>query len=545
MNLNHEHHISCDVLVVGGGGAGLRAAIAARETGADVVLVSKSRVGYANNTYIAKASIAAAGWGDDRDNFDVHLNDTLTGGRFLNDRSLVSVMTREAKNQISFLEKCGVRFAKKADSFEIGHVAGCRYPRHIRGKNRIGSELLIPLKAYANQIGVRMVDRVFVTRLFASDNCIGGASGVSGDGVFVRFSANCVILATGGFAQAYLHTNNAAGITGDGQALAFDLGVSLKDMEFVQFYPTALGKMGNRVLLYEAFVLNAGATLKNAKGEDIVMKHGLDDPMRLTRDRLAQAVIREIMSGRDVDGGVVLDISPIAAEKIEPLRQLLPLGWSPDQKTFIVSPTAHFCMGGVCIDMHTETSLSGLFAVGEVCAGIHGANRLAGNALCEVFAMGSVAGKNAALRARDIGSISVPENKLTAEKDRLESFFKQGKEEPSAMTRLLKMVMWRQAGIVRHQKDLKAALDRIEELKTAAFDVSIQSPGDLIRQLELNNLLLVSEMVCRTGLMRTESRGSHFRSDYPEEDDVNWLKNIVIRKAALTMKLEPVPVAME
>lgn len=543
MEFRDADRVSCDVLVIGGGGAGLRAAIEAREMGADVIVVSKSRVGHATNTWIAKAFIAATGWGDAHDDPHVHLKDTVMGGRFLNDQGLVSAMVQGAEAQISFLEKCGVPFAKKGGRLQVHHFSGHTHPRHVRGQHTTGSDLVVPLKEYSKKIGVRFADRVFISRLFSSGNRIAAASGISEDGRFQVFAANCVILATGGFAHAYLHTNNAAGITGDGQALAFELGVPLKDMEFVQFYPTNLGKLGNRVLLYEAFLTNAGATLKNAGGEDIIAKHGLNDPILLTRDRLAQAMMLEILEGRDVDGRVIMDLSPVSDEDIGRYRALLPHGWSADQKELLVSPTAHFCMGGIGIDKNTETSLSGLFAAGEVCAGIHGANRLAGNALSEVFAMGGIAGRQAAVKAGELGLPEMPEEEVADEKARLEALFNDEGKDPKALCRSLKGVMWYKAGILRSQNGLEEALKQIQELKVSSANVSITKTGDLIRYLELQNMLLLSEMVCRAALLRTESRGSHFRSDYPEEDNTNWLKNIVVQKQETGIRLEIVPVA--
>ncbi|MGD9077447.1 MAG: FAD-binding protein, partial [Desulfobacteraceae bacterium] len=308
MQFKESHTVSCDVLVIGGGGGGLRAAIEARERGADVLVVSKSRVGYGNNTYVSKAAFSATGWGDPEDGPQVHLKDTVIGGRFLNDQNLVALMAEQAGSQVPFLEKCGVIFWKKEGKVRVAKAAGHSFARHVHAARRVGSELILPLKAYAKRIGVRFGDRVFVTKLLSSGDRIAGAFGVTENGVFQVFAAQCVILATGGFANVYLHTNNAPGITGDGQALAYELGLPIKDMEFVQFYPTATGKLGRSILLYEVFVLGAGAKLKNAKGEDIIEKHGLSDPMVLTRDRLARAIMGEIAKGLDVEGGVIMDL---------------------------------------------------------------------------------------------------------------------------------------------------------------------------------------------------------------------------------------------
>ncbi len=545
MRLKESEKASCDILVIGGGGSGLRAAIEAREMGADVLVVSKSRVGYGCNTYISKAAFSATGWGDPQDGPHVHLKDTVIGGRFLNDQSLVALMAQEAGSQIPFLEKCGVRFSKKEGKIQVVRAAGHSFARHVHAERRVGSQFIHPLKAYAKRVGVRFADKVFVTRLFPSRGRIAGASGVTEDGRFKSFTAKSVILATGGFAHIYLHTNNAPGITGDGQALAFEAGVPLKDMEFVQFYPTATGKLGNNILLYEVFVLRAGAKLKNARGEDIIAKQGLSDPMALTRDRLAQAIMREIAEGLDVEGGVIMDLSPISEATAVKLRPLLPSKRSGESRAFIVSPTTHFCMGGVIIDKNTETSLPGLFAAGEVCVGMHGANRLAGNALCEVFTMGRIAGRMASLKAREMGKAEIPQDEIAREKARLESLSAPRGEDPKTLSRSLKELMWQKAGVVRHRDSLEMALQGIEALKFPGEKSSITRAAQLIRYLEFQNMVLISEILCRAALLRTESRGSHFRSDYPEEDNDNWLMNIVIRKQDGGIGLEVVPVSLE
>jgi len=530
MGFNEITRMKCDVLVIGGGGAGLRAAIEAKHAGADVLLVSKSRIGFANNTYIAKASIAASGWGDPRDGGSAHLEDTVRGGRFLNDRELVSVMVEGAESEISFLEKCGVVFAKKDGRYSIDQIAGHSFSRHVRGAHRTGSDLMLPLKQYAEQIGVRFADRVFITRLFSSNNRIAGASGISHDGRFLAFTGASVILATGGFGQAYLHTNNAAGITGDGQALALESGIPLKDMEFVQFYPTATGRFGNRLILSEVLVMAEGAILRNARGEDILLKYGLEDPIRLTRDKLAQTIMGELLAGRDVNGGVVMDLTPISEERLGPLGSLLPSGWHPHRKTLVVAPTTHFCMGGIVIDKNAETSLAGLFAAGEVTGGIHGANRLGGNALCEVFTFGGIAGRSAEIRAGELGFVDAPGDMIEHEKARLESRFGGTGENPKDLRRSLKEIMWFKVGILRDSKGLGEALEKIMELQFKTTKAAIKKTSDLIRCLELENMLRLSEVVCRSALLRDESRGSHYRTDYPKEDNERWLQNIVVRK---------------
>jgi succinate dehydrogenase/fumarate reductase flavoprotein subunit len=537
--------VSCDVLIIGGGGAGLRAAIQARQKGVAVTVASKSRVGYGNNTYISKGTFAAAtGWRDPRDNPDVHMRDSVIGGRFINDRRLLNLVTDEAVGQIEFLQRCGVRFYERGGRIGVVPAPGHSYPRHVRTRDRSGRDLTLPLRSYAERIGVRFMERVFITRLISSGGRIAGAAGIAQDGIFVAVAAKSVVLATGGFAQAYLHNNNAAGMTGDGQALTFELGVPLKDMEFVQFYPTATGALGSRLFLYEAFIFQAGAVLRNALGDDIIAKYGLNDPMAMTRDRLTRAVMQEILEGRGIRGGLIVDLSPIPDKELAALDHLLPAARSPNEKGLIVSPTAHFCMGGISIDDHAETIVPGLFAAGEVCAGVHGANRLGGNALAEAFAMGGVAGERAAQRARETDQPDLPQKELSAEKERLESFFSERGKDIGELRHELKDVMWRKVGIIRGKDGLEQALEEIKGIGRSLKQVRIRDYRELMRCLELEHMVLLSEMVCRSALLRTESRGAHYRSDYPEEDNDRWLKNSWIRKHGPAMKLEALPVPM-
>jgi succinate dehydrogenase/fumarate reductase flavoprotein subunit len=438
-----------------------------------------------------------------------------------------------------------VSFFEKNQAIHLEQAPGHSLARHVRGKNQTGSDLILPIKRHAEKLGVRFMDKVFITRLLDSDSRIAGAVGISKEGQFRVFPAKAVILATGGFAQVYLRNNNAAGITGDGHALAFELGVPMKDMEFVQFYPTALGPFGNRLILYEALVAKAGALLLNAEGDDITAKYEIKDPVLLTRDRLSRILMQEIKEGRDVDNGVIMDLGPIPSEILERLKHILPSG-DDHQKRLVVSPTTHFCMGGIIVNPHLETSVPGLFAAGEIVAGVHGANRLAGNALAEVFAMGGLAGKHAALRAKEWPLSSPRERSIDRERERLLSLYSEGSgRQRIDLWRALKEVMWHQAGVIRSREALEKGLAEIQDLKTAGHGASIKGPKELIRFLEFQNMLLISEMVTRAAIMRQESRGSHWREDYPEEDDEKWLSNIYIYKENHSVRLESIPVKME
>ncbi len=535
--------ISCDVLIIGGGGAGIRAAIAAREKGADVFIVSKSRIGYGNNTFISKGVFAAAtGWSNSFDSPQAHTKDTIEGGRYINDKRLVGKVTEGSPKQIDFLEACGVKFSRKDGKIRVTHTPGHSYPRHVAGEHHTGRDLIIPLRDYAIKTGVRFGEGVFITRLFTSEDHIAAAAGIDYKGNFLSITANSIVIATGGFAPIYLHNNNASGMTGDGLALAFNLGLSIKDMEFVQFYPTALGKRGNRLLLYEAIIFDAGAVLKNSIGDDLLVKYGLCDPLRMTRDRLSRSIMKEILDGRSISNGVLLDLSTIKEADLKRVTSFLPSMKNGYKDGLIVSPTAHFTMGGIVINEEAETTVQGLFAAGEICSGVHGANRLGGNALAEVFVLGVVAGENAAKTALKVKRPKFPEKELLKEERRIEASYFNGHRDTKDLRLSLKEIMWGNVGIIRNKKGMERALNTIKELNSCVPDLYVRDRSALIKSLELKNMLLISEMVCRAALVRKESRGAHYREDYPKEDNDNWLKNIFIRKEGSGMKLEVVPI---
>jgi succinate dehydrogenase/fumarate reductase flavoprotein subunit len=538
--MNAFESLTADVLVIGGGGAGLRAAIAARETGAEVFVVSKSRVGYGNNTFISKATFAApeAG-GDERDNASVHLEDTLRAGREINDVRLASIVAKGAAGQIPFLERCGARFLKKGEGLQFLHLPGHTYPRHVRGEGQTGGDFILPLLATAERMGVRILDRVFVSRLFTVDGRFVGASGISAKGGLLSFSAKSTVLATGGFGRIYRNTNNAAGITGDGHALAFRAGVPLKDMEFVQFYPTALGPFGNRMILYEALVGRGGAAVRNSEGEDIASLYGMTDPVEMTRDRMARALMQEILRGKGVKGGVFLDLTSVPLKRHPHLKALLPDGASVGERRLIVRPTAHFCMGGVVIGAGGETQVPGLFAAGEVSAGVHGANRLGGNALSEVFVMGEAAGRAAAGSAFSEAASVIPQDQLNDERIRLSNL--PAWDSLREAQALLKETMWNLGGIVRRAEGLSEALSILRGIREERGRRTASGPFEIIKTMETENMLLAGEMVLKAALAREESRGSHHREDFPNEDNERWRGNLVFQNRGGQMAMDFAP----
>jgi succinate dehydrogenase/fumarate reductase flavoprotein subunit len=527
MMIKEPVSITCDVLVLGGGGAGLRAAIAAREKGVRVVLVSKSKIGLGNNTAVCSAGLAAAtSDGNPEDNPEVHIKDTLRAGFNLNDRHRVEKVARGIVPEVSFLEKCGVTFEQEGDKRHTVHTAGHSYPRQLHAKNHIGTSFTLPLKQYAEKSGVIFKEGIFISRLLITAGQMRGAMGIDREGQAFVFTAPATILATGGLGQIYKYTNNAAGATGDGYALAFEAGITLQDMEFVQFYPTSV--RGSWLISYENLI-NHGATLKNARQENVLAKHGLQDRLKMTRDNLSRAILREITGGYGIDDGITMDLSGVAPIDMPKLSKLLPGGAFPDNKTLIVLPTTHFTIGGIAVDSgEAGTSIPGLFACGEVTGGLHGANRIAGNALAEVFVMGRTAGENAAARSRENQPEKPEATQVAAEIARLDALTGQNDSARLAdTTRKLKETMWLKSGILRHRTGLQEALTEIKDLALQAKTIRTDTPRDLIKLLELHNMLLVSAMVVQSALDRNESRGTHFREDYPQENP-NWVAHQLI-----------------
>ena len=533
--------VRTDVLVIGGGGAGLRAAIEAREHGIDVVLVSESPVGFRNNTTLSKATLAAI-ITKPGDSPELHLRDTIAGGRFINDRKMVETMTRQAKQQIYDLMKFGVNFKKRDGELLIGQETGHQYPRHVFAENRRGTDLTRPMRDYAASAGVQFIEGVLVTKLLLAEDMVVGAVGVDDKGQVFVFNAKSVILATGGLGEIYLRHDNAVGLTGDGYALAYEVGATLRDMEFVQFYPTTWGKHGGKLCPYEMYILE-GATMRNSLGEDILKRHGIDDVASVTRDKLMRILMREVAEGRGVEGNIIFDFTTIPEKRLQEMYRdgLIRKGEYPDK--FQVGPAAHFFLGGVKINEKSETGVNGLYAAGEVCGGMHGANRIGGNALIEMFVFGAIAGEAAAARASKMEQIPALQSEIRAEVERLTeltSGSRQGNVEQ--LKQSLKQTMWDKIGVIRDRKNLEEAHREIVALREELRTVSLPDLRQLPQAVKLVNMLTVSEMVRRAALTRTESRGAHYRADYPEEDNERWLKVIEIccQSGEMTLSITPV-----
>ncbi len=545
MRLEPTPTVRADVLVIGSGAAGLRAAIAARQRGADVRIISESPVGFRSNTAIARAVFATSGvWGKAGDSATVHRDDIIAGGRYIGDPRLATAMTSAVRRQVDDLREFGVSFIERDGAMLVGRAPGHSFPRHVNVRQNRGINITRPMRHHAAGIGVGFIEGVCVTRLLRSGERVVGVLGIDARGKSLVATAPATVLATGGGGKVYLRTNNATGSTGDGYALAYQAGAVLRDMEFVQFYPTGWGDQPARMVFYEG-LLPLGAVIRNSLGEDVLLKNGLSDFTKVTRDVLARTIMAEITAGRGIDGSLIFDLAAVPGERTSALRRVREMSQAGDRDRLPVAPTVHFFMGGVRIDAGTETGIDGLFAAGEVCGGLHGANRLGGNAISETLVFGTIAGERAAAETAAQGA-AVPESEVSAGLDGLQSLASGSRQEDLGELRLaLRRTMWQRAGVVREASGLAAALDDIEELRGRLAAAALTGPAELFDAVKLDNMLTVSEMICRAALLRTESRGAHYRSDFPEEDDDHWRKTIEIRGDGDGMQLAVAPVSEE
>jgi fumarate reductase (CoM/CoB) subunit A len=539
------HHT--DVLVIGSGGAGCRAAIEASKQGLDVTIISKGLSFKSGCTTLAEGGYNAAfGYVDEEDSTEAHFKDTLKGGAYLNDTKLVKILVEEAPERLEELESYGAMFDRQ-ESGKLNQrpFGGQTFRRTCFQGDRTGHEMMTALKEEVIRRGIKTIEEVIITKLLTDDEdgSIRGACGLSlKTSDFLIFQARSTVLATGGAGWMYPVTSNAMQKTGDGYALAYQVGADLLDMEQVQFHPTGMLYPESRrgVLITEA-VRGEGGRLFNSKGERFMKKY---DPRGelATRDVVARAIYQEIIEGRGTKrGGVYLDVTHLPREVIEEkletmLQQFLDIGIDIREEPMEVAPTAHHFMGGARINEHGETTVKNLFAAGEVAGGVHGANRLGGNALADTQVFGRRAGEAAAKNAllkKDEKYEDVIMEQATAEQDRIQSLFKDGEYYPFEIRKELQEVMWKNVAIIRNKEGLKTAIARIKELKEMLARVKVPSVDvynkDLQDALEAEKLLEVALLTAESALIREESRGAHFREDYPETRD-EWKKSIVLNR---------------
>ncbi|HEX4954266.1 MAG TPA: fumarate reductase/succinate dehydrogenase flavoprotein subunit [Thermoanaerobaculia bacterium] len=570
-----------DVLVVGAGGAGLRAAIEASAAGVSVGVVSKSLLGKAH-TVMAEGGIAAAMANvDDRDGWKVHFADTMRGGQYVNHPRMAELHAKEAPDRVRELEAWGALFDRTADGRILQrNFGGHKYPRLAHVGDRTGLEMIRTLQDHGVHRGISFHMETTLLELLTAEGRVVGAFGYERErGRFVLFRAGAVVLATGGIGRAYEITSNSWEYTGDGQALAYHAGAELIDMEFVQFHPTGMvWPPSVRGILVTEGVRGEGGVLRNSTGKRFMFddipenyRHQTADneeegwrytqgdkearrpPELLTRDHVARCIVREIKDGRgSPHGGVFLDISWIAERlpnAAEHIKKKLPsmyhqfkelAGIDITKEPMEVGPTTHYMMGGVKVDADSQMStVPGLFAAGECAAGLHGANRLGGNSLSDLLVFGRRAGGHAAEFARENGRAEVDPARVEGAAARALAPFERAQgaaEGPYQVQHNLQTMMQRLVGIVRRGEEMEQALGELAALRRRAAEVAVvgnreYNPG-WHTALDLDSLLTVSEAITRSALIRRESRGAHFREDFPAKEAGFGKVNVRVRKGA-------------
>lgn len=553
-------YISTDVLVIGSGIAGLRAAIEAKLRGVDVLLVTKTRL-FSSASTMAEGGINAALCNVDRDDsWEKHFEDTVRGGAYLNDQDLVEVLVKEVIDRVYELEEWGAVFSRLDNGLIAQRAFGKQSRRRTcYASDRTGHEIVTTLLEVALDLGVEMLEYHYASKILVSSDRVAGAIiwNVRGwEPIVVK--AKAVVLATGGASQMYEITTTPAEATGDGMVLALDAGAVLKDMEMVQFHPTGLAwpEAARGQLVTEA-VRAEGGILLNALGERFMSRYAPDEMELAGRDVVARAIWREVVEGRGTEhGGVYLDITHIPCERVRErlestYRFLLQLGVDMCRDRIEVTPTAHYFMGGVRIDVNASTDVKGLYAAGEVASGVHGANRLGGNSLADALVFGRRAGASAASYARSVGYAPIDANTVKLEIERVENLFRWREGYSISYTEIrkrLREIMWRYVALVRREEGLLKALSEIEYVKRELLPRLAVNDGKhfslaTLRTLECINMVRVTEIVVRSALIRTESRGAHYREDYPYTQS-EWLKHIVFRldRGALVHFFEPVKI---
>ena len=534
--------ISTDVLIIGSGGAGSRAAIEVDDAGLKAIIVSKGLSFRSGCTGMAEGGYNAVFKTVDKDDsIEAHIHDTLKGGSYLNDKKLVDILVNESPKRLIDLENYGALF----DRQESGQIdqrpfGGQTYRRTCYQGDRTGAELLNALKEEIIKRDIECIEEVMITSLVTDGEQVIGATGLNlKDSSLIYFKAKSVILASGGAGQLYPVTSNTFQKNGDGFAIAYRAGANLVDMEQIQFHPTGMvapeSKKG--VLVTEA-VRAEGGKLINKDGERFMSKYAPEKMELATRDVVARSIYQEIIEGRGTEkGGVYLDISHLdddyIDEKLETMvLQFENVGVDIKHGPIEVAPTAHHFMGGLKINTDASTSLKNLFGAGEVCGGVHGANRLGGNALADTQVFGKIAGESASIAAKTT-ELKTNEEQVAEEASRIENLIKKGTIKPQEFKENIKKLMWEKVAIVREEKTLNEALRQLQEMQKDLENLDVsdkkQYNTSLVTALEVINMVEICILTVKSAILRRESRGAHFRSDFPETKD-EWKKSIIFNK---------------
>jgi fumarate reductase (CoM/CoB) subunit A len=550
--------LEADVLVIGGGVTATRAAVSAHDEGANVVLVDKGIVGKSGGGPVAYSVTAALIRPPDSP--ETLFQDMIKSGQELNNRRLVRVFAEDvAQGRVLELEKFGIVFARTPDgNLNLRQMGGHSHPRDIASFH--AASMVNVLVSEVIRRNIRVMSEVMITRLLTEGGCVVGAIGLDKKtGDLIIFRAKATVMTAGGAGQAYGpgeimgYTTNLMEITGDSYALAHRIGAELIDMEFVQSilafaYPEAY----KGILAGEPAACNA--KLYNSKKERFMERYDPKRMERTTKDILASSIFREVKAGRGTPhGGAWMDFSEAPADFFHifpyPFKEM---GINPKKDWAEVMPAVHYFMGGVRINEKCETNIPGLYGAGEAAGGLHGANRLAGCSTADSNVFGARAGKYAALEARKMARPGINWEEVTEEQRRILTLLKShGKSigiAPIKLKRKVQAVLWDDVGVLRNEAGLQSAVDKLQRIREEyENDIRLRQSSlrfnyELIEAMDVLNMIDVGEIITRAALLRNETRGGHYREDYPNRDDKNWLKNIVVKWEAGEMKLSTTPI---
>lgn len=537
---------TCDVLVIGSGGAGCKSAIVASKLDCDVIIVSKGLTFKSGCTMLAEGGYNASfGYVDEEDSLQLHIQDTLKGGAFLNDLMLVHKLVYDSPQRLIELECYGSLFDRQEDGrLNQRAFGGQSYKRTCFKGDQTGHEMMIGLQEEVIRENIKTHDEIMITKLLYNDEHtkIVGAMGISlKDSSIIIYNSKTTIIATGGCGWLYPVTSNASQKTGDGITIAYDAGADVMDMEMVQFHPTGMLSPKSRrgVLITEA-VRGEGGHLINTNGERFMINYDPREELA-TRDVVARSIYTEIQEGRGTpDGGVYLSVEHLPEQQVQTklqtmVQQFKDIGVDIVNEPMVVAPTAHHFMGGIKINPNCETNIENLYAAGESTSGVHGANRLGGNALADTQVFGKAAGISSANKANQSELTSPSEDDVNSEIERIGQLWSEGQYKPDSLKKELQDIMWKYVAIVRDEKGLLKAQDELNVLESKSDNMNVSAHkeynDELKVALEVKSMIKLAQLIVKSALLRKESRGAHYRMDYPELNDKEYLKSFIINKS--------------
>lgn len=544
---------TCDVLVLGSGGAGCKCGIVASKNDKKVIIVSKGLSFKSGCTMLAEGGYNAVfGYVDQADSLQLHILDTLKGGAFLNDLHLVHELVVESPKRLIELESYGCLFDRQEDGTLNQRAFGGQTCKRTCFKgDQSGHEMMLGLKEAVIRENIDTHEEIMITKLLFDKNHekIVGAMGLSlKDSSIIVYHSKTTVIATGGCGWLYPVTSNAVQKTGDGIMMAYDAGADVMDMEMVQFHPTGMVSPKSRrgVLITEA-VRGEGGHLINTDGERFMINYDPREELA-TRDVVARAIYTEIQEGRGTpDGGVYLSVTHLPKQQVETklhtmVQQFKDVGIDIINEPMVVAPTAHHFMGGIRINGSCESNVKNLFAAGEATSGVHGANRLGGNALADTQVFGNIAGLQASKRADEINFEEIDKEEINSEIERITGIWTEGSINPSDIKNDIRNIMWKYVAIVRDEEGLKEAQKELEALESKLEDMDVDSHKEynekLATALEVISMIKLAKLIVQSALLRKESRGAHYRLDFPEKNDAEYLKSFILNKNGTVSTVE-------